>query len=148
MESYNDANINRAIIMDNYEHPDKKVSEEPKGIEYKKYNNNSESCIDNLTVFIKIENNIIIDAVFTGIGCAVSTASTNIFCNLIKDKTLEQSNNIISNYKAMITGEQYNPEVLGELNVFSNVNKQANRIKCALIGSDAIDNIIKGNENG
>ncbi len=134
--------------MDNYEHPNKKVAQDPTDSGYKAFNNNSESCIDNLTVFIKVENNIIVDAVFSGIGCAVSTASTNIFCNLISSKTVEQLNEIVKSYKLMISGENYNQEILEELNVFSNVHKQANRIKCALIGCDAIDNIIKGNSNG
>ncbi len=147
MESYNDANINRAIIMDNYEHPDKKVPEQPTDAKYKSFNNNSESCIDNLTVYIKEENGVIVDAVFSGIGCAVSTASTNIFCNLITNKTLAQANAILDNYKLMINGESYDAKVLEDLNVFSNVNKQANRIKCALIGCDAINHIIKGNNN-
>ena len=147
MESYNDANINRMIIMDNYEHPNKKVDIAPQDQGYKSFNNNSESCIDNLTVFLKIENGVISDAIFSGIGCAVSTASTNIFCNLIVSKTIEQLNEILLNYKKMISGEEYNSNLLADLNVFSNVHKQANRIKCASIGSDAIINILEGKTN-
>ncbi len=147
MESYNDANLNRMIIMENYEHPNKKVDKNPDSEEYKSFNNNSESCIDNLTTFLKIKDGVIIDAVFSGIGCAVSTASTNIFCNLIVSKTVEESKQILQNYNKMILGEEYQHELLGDLNVFSNVHKQANRIKCASIGSDAITNIIEGRTN-
>ncbi len=147
MESYNDANMNRMIIMDNYEHPNKKVETKPNELEYLSFNNNSESCIDNLTIFLKIKNNTVEDAVFSGIGCAVSTASTNIFCNLIVNKTIDELKKILLNYKKMISGESYDQELLEDLNVFSNVHKQANRIKCASIGSVAIENILEGKTN-
>ncbi len=147
MESYNDANLNRMIIMDNYEHPNRKVDKNPDSSVYEGFNNNSESCIDNLTTFLKIENGIVIDALFSGIGCAVSTASTNIFCNLIISKSISELKEILINYKKMISGEVYNAHILGDLNVFSNVHKQSNRIKCASIGSDAIANIIEGKVN-
>ncbi len=142
MASFNDQEYSRLIIMDNYEHPNKKVDTKPNG--YLEFNNNSESCIDNISVYLKIESDIVVDALFSGIGCAVSTASTNILCNLISNKPIKDVKLILDNYINMIQSNEYDENIIDTLKVFSNVNKQANRIKCATIGIDATKKIIDG----
>lgn len=144
MDYKDNANIQRAIIIDNYENPDKKTKDDFSNEEYKLYNFSSDSCIDNLTIFIKINNNKIIDCLFNGIGCAVSTASANIMCNLLVNKTSEQAFLIIENYEKMLAGEKYDEEIIEELNVFSNIHNQPNRIKCAKISSESVKRILKG----
>lgn len=144
MDYKDNANIQRAIIIDNYENPDKKTKDDFSNEEYKSYNFSSDSCIDNLTIFIKINNNKIIDCLFNGIGCAVSTASANIMCNLLVNKTSEQAFLIIENYEKMLAGEKYDEEIIEELNVFSNIHNQPNRIKCAKISSESVKRILKG----
>lgn len=146
MESYKDPNFSRIIIMDHYENPSCKVESKPSN-EYLEFNNNSESCIDNITIYLKINNGVIQDACFSGIGCAISTASSDIFCSILKNKTIENAFSIIDNYFKMINNDVYSEQALLDLNVFSNVHKQANRIKCALISCDAIKNILSGNKN-
>ncbi len=144
MDYKDNANIQRAIIIDNYENPDKKTKDDFSNEEYKSYNFSSDSCIDNLTIFIKINNNKITDCLFNGIGCAVSTASANIMCNLLVNKTSEQAFLIIENYEKMLAGEKYDEEIIEELNVFSNIHNQPNRIKCAKISSESVKRILKG----
>ena len=68
--------MKREIILDNYSHPTNKTSDGTEG--YIKVNSNSESCIDNIDLYIKIEDNIIKDIKFDGEACAISTASTSI----------------------------------------------------------------------
>lgn len=144
MDYKNNANIQRAIIIDNYENPDKKIKDDFSNEDYKSYNFSSDSCIDNLTIFMKINNNKIVDCLFNGIGCAVSTASANIMCNLLANKTSEQAFLIIENYEKMLAGEKYDEEIIEELNVFSNIHNQPNRIKCAKISSESVKRILKG----
>ena len=60
MDYKDNANIQRAIIIDNYENPDKKTKDDFSNEEYKSYNFSSDSCIDNLTIFIKINSNFVI----------------------------------------------------------------------------------------
>ncbi len=43
----------------------------------------------------------------------------------------------------MIFERPYDENMLEEAIAFQNVNRQANRIKCATIGFDALDEIIK-----
>ncbi|MGL5591256.1 MAG: iron-sulfur cluster assembly scaffold protein [Mycoplasmoidaceae bacterium] len=144
MDYKNNSNMQRAIIIDNYENPDKKTKDDFANEEYKSYNFSSESCIDNLTLFLKIENNEIVDCLFNGVGCAVSSAASNIMCNLLINKTKEQALSIIYNYEKMLANEKYDEEMIEELNVFSNIHNQPNRIKCAKISSESIKRILKG----
>lgn len=138
--------IKREIILDHYSSPNnkKEINDES----YKKIRMDSDSCIDDITIFLKIENDVIKDAAWNGVACAISSASTDIFCDLIKDKTEEEALHLIEEYKNMIFEKEYEDEILDELNAFSNTHKQAARIKCATIGAEGIKKIINGEENG
>lgn len=143
MSFYNDKDILRQIIVSHYDNPIHKIDENTELNGYVKFHNKSASCIDDFTVYIKINNNLVSDAKFSGIGCAISTASTDIFCDLLINKNINDVDNIFNNYKAMINNEQYDESLLGELIAFSEIYKQPNRIKCSLIGCDAFINVFK-----
>ncbi|MGL4647465.1 MAG: iron-sulfur cluster assembly scaffold protein [Mycoplasmoidaceae bacterium] len=143
MDFKNDKNVQRAIIIENYENPNKKVAENFSDQSYTSKNFASNSCIDNLTLFLKIsDEKIITDAVFNGTGCAVSTASTNIFCNTLINKKLDEALVIIKNYELMIKGEEYDSDVIAELNVLADIKNQPNRYNCAMIAPSSIKLII------
>lgn len=136
MLSLNDPMIKREIIMDHYENPrNKGLVDDPR---YIKVNMNSESCIDDIDIQILVEGNIIKDFRFDGVGCTISTASTSILSELVIDNTIEHAYEIIKNYDSMIKELSYNEELLQEAVVFKDVSKQANRIKCAMIGFNGL----------
>lgn len=138
--------IKREIILDHYSSPNNKkdINDES----YKKIRMDSDSCIDDITIYLKIENKIIKDAAWNGVACAISSASTDIFCDLVKEKSEEEALYLIEEYKNMIFEKEYEEEILDELNAFSNTHKQAARIKCATIGCEGIKKIINGEEDG
>lgn len=143
MPSSNDQIIIRQMILERYESPINKVDENVfDQKDYNFYNHKSESCIDNITVYLKEKDDIIIDAKFSGIGCAISTASTDILCEMIINKNKKDVLEILDNYFNMIKQEEYNESVLENLYIFKNVGNQMNRIKCALVGVNSIKNII------
>ena len=85
-----DNNLKRAIIIDNYENPyHKKVIKDNK---YIKANTHNESCIDNIDLYIKVEDGIIQDAYFDGEACAITTSATSIMLkNIIGLRLLPSS---------------------------------------------------------
>ena len=103
----------------------------------------SSNCIDDIDVFLKVENGIIIDACFTGVACAISTSSTDIMCELLIDKKKEEALYIIEQYIHMIHEEPFDENVLEEALAFINTSKQAARIRCATIGWNAANEILK-----
>ena len=140
-----DENLKREIILDNYQNPEnKKLIDDDS---YLKVNQASESCIDNLDFMMKIENNTIVDIRYDGEACAISTSASSIMSRSLIGKSVDEAKKILINYKNMIEGKEYDEKLLGELNVYDNINKQPNRIKCALLPEVAIDKMLGGLEN-
>ena len=137
-----DRDLKRTIILDNYQAPEhKKISDSS----YIKINTRNVSCIDNLDIYLKINNNIVEDASFEGEACVISISSTNILIDLIIGKTKEEALNIIDNYLKMINEEEYDSELLKELNVFDDTSKQPSRIKCATLSANGIKKFLENN---
>lgn len=136
----------REIIMDHYNNPlHKNVPQNLEG--YKKIRMDSDSCIDDITIYIKIEDDKIIDACFEGVACTISTSSTDILCDLIIGKSLKDALYIVEQYKNMIYEKDFDDSVLDELIVFINTHKQAARIKCATLGPNGVEDIINGKDD-
>lgn len=127
-----DKEIKRAIIMDNYKDTDNRIRHDNDN-EYKMFNTRSATCIDNLDLYVKINNNIIEDISFEGEACVISTSSTNIMINLLKGKTVDEALLIIKNYDNMIEEKEYDKNRLGEAICYDDIYKQPNRIKCATL---------------
>ena len=135
-----DKDIKRSIILDNYQNPNnKRVS----GTDYIKINTRNVSCIDNLDIYLKIENDIIKDVSFEGEACVISISSTNILTNLLIGKTKEEGIYLIDNYLKMINEEEYDKEVLKELLVFDDTSRQPSRIKCATLSANGIKDYLE-----
>ena len=136
-----DDNFKRAIILDHYS------NSKNRGLldddRYLLKHNASESCIDDIKVQMLINDNKIEDVRFDGVACTISTASTSIISDLIKNKTREEALNIINNYYAMLNNEEYDEDILEEAIAFDNLYKQANRIKCGMIGINAMKELIE-----
>ena len=132
----------RSIIMDHYSNPIHK--HQPNGDGFIKVHMHSDNCIDDLDIFLKLDNNKVIDACFDGVACTISTASTDIMCDLLINKDYKEAKNIIKQYDNMIHEEPFDEEVLDEAIVFINTSKQAARIRCAMIGWNAANQILKG----
>ena len=49
------------------------------------------SCGDIMRVFLKIENNVIIDASFKTFGCGAAVASSSMATEMVKGKTVEEA---------------------------------------------------------
>ena len=131
----------RQIIMDHYANPLHK--HQPTSSNFEKVHMHSDNCIDDLDIFLLVDNNKVIDACFDGVACTISTSSTDIMCELLIGKNVDEAKNIIAQYDNMIHEQPFDEEVLDEAIVFINTSKQAARIRCATIGWNAADRILK-----
>jgi nitrogen fixation NifU-like protein len=136
-KTYSD-DLRRQIILDHYENPSNKITSKTKLSSYKKATIQSASCIDNITAYVSITNNNIKDIKFDGLGCAIATSTTDIMAHALKNKSVKEAQEFLINYFNMLENKKYNKAILGDLIVFENVNKQMNRIKCARVGIEAI----------
>ena len=131
----------RSIILDHYSNPLHKHA--PEGEGYQMMHMHSDNCIDDLNIYLKVENDIVKSACFEGVACAISTASTDIMCEVVVGKTVKDAMYAIAQYNHMIHEEPFDEDVLDEAIAFINTSKQAARIRCATIGWTAAENILK-----
>lgn len=135
-----DKETKREIILDNYQNPTNRGLVEDEN--YKKANTRSSSCIDNIDLMMKIEDGKVVDACFDGEACAICTSSTSIIVKSLIGKSVDEARDIIKNYQNMINEEDYDPEVLGELNAFDEIYLQPARKNCALLSSKSAVKIL------
>ena len=127
-----DEELKREVIMENYLHPfNKEVPNDLRG--YVKVNSNNESCIDNIDIYLRIEDNIIKDIKFMGEACAISTSATSIMIKLLLNKNIEDVETLINNYTNMINEGTYDNNILGDAIVYNEIYKQQNRKHCAML---------------
>ena len=136
-----DRELRREIIIDNYENPTNKMKISDEQIEkdnFIKINTNSESCIDNVDLYVKFVDNIITDLYFDGEACAISTSATSIMIKMFLGKTIDDAIIVINNYYNMIEEKNYDENILEELNAYIDISKQPNRKKCATLPFNAL----------
>lgn len=122
----------REMMMDHYDNPRNK--EEVKDPRYKSIRMNSSSCIDDITVQVLLDKDVIKDVKWFGTACVISTAATSAMSELVKGKTLKEAADLMDNYMKMLEGQPYDQDKLQEAIIFQNVGRQASRIGCATIG--------------
>lgn len=90
-------------------------------------------CGDHYTLYLKIEDDRIVDIAFEGSGCAISKASASVMTTLVKGKTTEEAQKIFDTFHKLVTGEltDIRFETLGKLAAFAGVSEFPARVKCA-----------------
>ena len=140
-----DSNMKRSIILEHYQNPKNKGLIDDNS--YIKINMNNESCIDEINLMVKLENNKIVDIKFDGEACAICTSSTSIMIDTLIGKTLEEATNIFNNFNNMLDENEYDSNILEQANVYDDIYKQPNRKKCALLPWWGIEKVLNKEEN-
>jgi nitrogen fixation NifU-like protein len=105
-------------------------------------------CGDRVTVYVKLEGDVVKEVTFEGSGCAISTASASMMTERLKGKTREEVEKIFQSFHRLLTAEgagEAGPE-LGKLAVFSGVREFPLRVKCATLAWHALRSAIEGAE--
>ena len=136
-----DSNLRREIIVDNYQNPvnRKKIEDDS----FTVASIISDSCIDNITLYVKFNGDIIEDIYFDGEACAITTSATSIMIKKLIGKTIDDAYTLMENYYNMIEEKEYDKEMLGELNAYEEIYMQPNRKKCAIFPFETLKKVIK-----
>ena len=106
------------------------------------------TCGDDIVISVDIENGVITDCAFSGMGCAISQASADIMCELIIGKTPAEARHYTELFHKMISGE-INDEQLEELEeagALQKISKMPARVKCATLSWNTLDKILNDME--
>jgi len=104
------------------------------------------SCGDEITLEVKLKDGIIEEASFTGIGCAISQASTSLMIDLVQGQTVEQAQKLIDTFLGMIKREIKDEaalEILDEAIALKNISNMPARVKCAVLSWHTLESAIK-----
>jgi len=91
-------------------------------------------CGDQVTVYIKMEGDVIRDISFQGAGCAISKASASMMTASLKGKTKAEAEVLFEKVHKMLTARldaEVNAEELGRLAALAGVRRFPARVKCA-----------------
>jgi len=135
-----DAEIKRSIILDNYQ--DAKNRGIPTESGYIKINSNNDSCIDNIDIYVKLNNDVIEDIKFEGEACVIAISSTSILSDLLIGKNINEAEHILENYYSMIEERDYDKELLGEACVYDDIYKQPSRKTCVTLFARGIEKVV------
>jgi nitrogen fixation protein NifU and related proteins len=101
---------------------------------------NNPLCGDQLTVWLKMEGDIIQDVAFQGSGCAISRASASLMTLAVKGKKRGEAEALFEQFRRLVTGSLQPSEMdsLGKLAAFAGVAEFPVRVKCASLSWHAL----------
>lgn len=104
-------------------------------------------CGDQITLYVKLTNNIIEDVGFSGEGCAISKASASLMTSAIKGKKPEDAMMLFQSVHALLTEGPESKGMskdVGKLSVLSGVWEFPMRVKCATLAWHTMKNALEG----
>ena len=98
-------------------------------------------CGDRLTIYVRLDGDVISDVSFQGSGCAISVASASLLTESVKGRSVADAERLFATMHAMLTRDDSQPDVasLGKLGALSGVRAFPARVKCASLCWHTLD---------
>ncbi len=108
-------------------------------------------CGDHLTLYLRLNGDVIDDLRFEGEGCAISKASASLMTDSLKGKTVAKAETLFERIHAMLTGDadvdlEAQADELGKLAAFSGVREYPSRVKCASLSWHTLHSALQGDQ--
>ncbi len=143
MNNIND--LYRQVIMEHFKSPRNKGLVEDTG--YKKLRLKNPSCGDDITIQVKLENNVLKDIKHEGSGCAICCSSASVMSEVLKNKEVTEANDIINDFYELIKGNDVkDEEALDEAIAYAGIAKFPARVKCATLSWKVVGAILNNKE--
>ncbi|MBN2101020.1 SUF system NifU family Fe-S cluster assembly protein [Candidatus Dojkabacteria bacterium] len=118
----------KSKIIDHYKNP--RNFKEIKHADYKRHINNS-VCGDEVTVYLKVKNNVIQDVGFQGSGCAISLAGASMLSEQIIGMSIDKVKKLDGSFSLSLMG----------------IEKNSPRVKCATLSLEAVKRAIEDGDD-
>jgi nitrogen fixation NifU-like protein len=122
------------VILDHYKHPAHKKLSSDYSTQVHHVN---PSCGDEITLNLTLQNGLIKQVSWEGVGCSISQASTSIMTDLMIGKDTESALSVLDQFTALMQSKglaKGDELVLEDAVALAGVSKFPARIKCALLG--------------
>ena len=129
------------ILIDHNLHPGHKHDLPDANFEMRGYN---PTCGDDITMKLKVENDVIVDGAFQGSGCAISQASADMMLDLLIGKSKAEALRLSEIFLRMIKGRVTEEELeeLEEASSLQDVSHMPSRVKCAVLGWHTVERML------
>jgi len=107
-------------------------------------------CGDRVTVYVKLEGDVVREIRWEGSGCAISTASASLMTERSKSKPRAETDVLFEIFHKLVTGGMLSEEEssqLGKLAVFSGVKEFPVRVKCATLAWHTLRAALEGTKS-
>jgi len=136
------ASLYQQVILDHYKRPRNRGELDSPTVEVHMRN---PSCGDEVRLQLRVEDGVIRDLKFLGEGCSISQASISMMTTLLKDRPIDDAMSVAKRFTEMMHGdpEAAKDRALKDLRALEGVSKFPVRVKCALLGFDALQEAVK-----
>jgi len=90
-------------------------------------------CGDRFEIFAEVDGRTIKELYFTGIGCAISKASTSILAKSLEGKNVEEALSICVTFLGFINEKMIPPNIQDDFMAFSGIHEHPERSDCATL---------------
>ena len=109
---------------------------------------NNPLCGDKLSLYLRIDGDVIADVRFEGMGCAISTASASLMTERLKGMKVADAEALFRKFHALVTedGKDTEGPELGKLSVLTGVRDYPARVKCATLAWHTLEAALHNQE--
>jgi len=103
------------------------------------------TCGDEIKLQLRVEDGRIAQVAHTGQGCSISQAAVSMMSQKLTDASVEDAVDVARRFTAVMHGDESvaRDRSLGDLRALAGVSKFPVRVKCALLGFDALQEALK-----
>ncbi len=123
-----------AMILDHNQNPHN-FDKRPQGANCHGYGFNP-ICQDEFSIYLVVEDGVVMDVGIEGVGCAISTASASMMSDAIMGKTVAEIEQLFESMRQLLSQDQPDPGIeqqVGKLRVLAGVRQYPMRVKCATL---------------
>lgn len=97
-------------------------------------------CGDQISLSIQLQDGEKCRLAFDGHGCSISQAAASVMIELSEGKSVSELRELLEKFTKLMKGEleDADRDILGDAIAFEGVQKFAARIKCAMLGWEAL----------
>ena len=121
------------IILDHYKRPHGRGLRDP-------YNGHAHqvnpTCGDEVDIRVQLDDGVLTDVSYDGIGCSISQASASVLFDLVEGRKVDAAMERFEAFSALVSGRgevDADEELLEDGVAFAGVAKYPARVKCALL---------------
>ena len=104
-------------------------------------------CGDRMTLYVKINGDVIEDLRFKGTGCAISVASSSLMTERVKGRPIAPTLELVARVHEMLTGTtDEQAEDMDKLAALAGVREFPSRVKCASLAWHALKAALTGSD--